>query len=68
MKDGGAVQETDEQPGSLYSFVFYFLYLYLNSHLCFFLYLKPDTLSPELRCFCCNGLISYRGMSIDFYY
>ena len=36
VKDGGAVQETDEQPGSLYSFVFYFLYLYLNSHLCFF--------------------------------
>ena len=38
VKDGGAVQETDEQPASLYSFVFYFLYLYLNSHLCFFVF------------------------------
>ena len=38
VKDGGAVQETDEQPGSLYSFVFYFLYLYLNSYLCFFVF------------------------------
>ena len=68
MKDGGAVQETDEQPGSLYSFVFYFFVFVFELAFVFFWYLRPDTLSPELCCFCCNGLISYMGMFIDFYY
>ena len=52
--------------GSKKHMVLLFLYLYLNSHLCF-LYLKPDTLSPELCCIFCNGFISYMDMFIDLH-